>query len=400
MSEQLEEVGSQPPPRRFRQLGRLLWPLFAIGAIVALGPLALLTVIAETRGGRLAGFWALATLGMLVLSMAAFRSQRPWSWAVGLVILAGLWAWLGWQAIVNAPPGRSSSEYGVLQSRFLGEGNLRRHSPLNLIPEVDQVKLAVTLMSRLVPWMKRDHASRLRQIATRLALEAEMQPDQRELGSVSYLAVDELIGRSFDAGHYYAYVPKPRAGEKLGAIVFLHGNGGNLKLFAWAWRAFAEEARFAIICPTYGFGFWGEEGAATVERVRRDALEHFPIDHDRVYLGGISDGGNGVTRTGRRYPHAYRGLIYFSPTMRRDELGSDAFSRGWAGRPVLVFQGDRDWNVPKKSVDPAIDLLREQGCRVTYSVFPGEDHFLFFARSRELFDAIRRWMASEEAAPR
>ena len=101
-----------------------------------------------------------------------------------------------------------------------------------------------------------------------------------------------------------------------------------------------------------------------------------------------------MTRSALAHPGRYRSLIYVSPTMRLDELGSPAFEAGWKGRPVLVFQGDRDVNVPKATVDPAVDRLRGLGVDVDYRVFPDEDHFLFFARRAELFDAIGVWMAN------
>ena len=63
------------------------------------------------------------------------------------------------------------------------------------------------------------------------------------------------------------------------------------------------------------------------------------------------------------------------------------------------MHGGRDWNVPKATVDPAVDVLRAQGGDVTYVVDPEEDHFLFFARCEELFEQIRRRMNQVERAP-
>ena len=133
-----------------------------------------------------------------------------------------------------------------------------------------------------------------------------------------------------------------------------------------------------------------------VDRVWADASRRWPIDPRRVYLAGLSDGGVGVTRSGLAHPGRYRGLIYFSPTMRLDELARPEFVEGWKGRPIRVFQGDRDWSVSKSTVDPAVDLLRRQGSAVEYDVFPGEDHFLFFSRRPEIFERLGAWMAGIE----
>jgi pimeloyl-ACP methyl ester carboxylesterase len=254
------------------------------------------------------------------------------------------------------------------------------------------VKLGATIGSRLIPGIDHAHARRIRVETNRLYREVEADEAGKTLPSVAHLALAELTGRPFDAGHYFAYIPPRVEGERLGAIIFLHGNAGNLKILPWTWRPLADSRRLAIICPTFGFGMWGEGGASAADRVINDALQRFPIDPTRVYLAGISDGGNGVTRTAATYPARFRGLIYISPTMRVDELTAPNFAEAWRGRPVLVFQGDNDVNVRKKDVDPAVDRLRDMDVDVTYKVYPGEDHFLFFGRTAELCEAISAWM--------
>jgi pimeloyl-ACP methyl ester carboxylesterase len=171
-------------------------------------------------------------------------------------------------------------------------------------------------------------------------------------------------------------------------LIFLHGNAGNHKVMAWAWKPFADKYKIAIICPTFGFGFWDDGGVEAVERVYQHAMSAQSIDPARVWLGGISDGGKGVTRSATAYPEHYRGLIYLSPTMILAEVGSASFLDCWKGRHILVFQGEADHSVLLRDVDPAIALMRAGGIAVSYHTFPGEDHFLFFARRVEIFDQI------------
>ena len=200
--------------------------------------------------------------------------------------------------------------------------------------------LGAAILTRLDPWMSTRHARRIRGVLGGLYDEMEAVPGTRSLGTVVNLAMAELLGGSFrNSGHYYAYVPENRPGERLGMIVFLHGNAGNHKVMAWAWKPFADRYKVAIVCPTFGFGFWGEGGVEAVERSREHALDTLPIDPGLVWLGGISDGGKGVTRTAAEHPERYRGLIYLSPTMLPDEVGSRPFLDGWKGRPALIFQG-------------------------------------------------------------
>jgi pimeloyl-ACP methyl ester carboxylesterase len=280
----------------------------------------------------------------------------------------------------------------VLRSFVLGDERLMRPGVLGSVPEIDVVKLGTALFTRLIPGISAKHAQRIRRETLRLYREVN---DRGDVPSVYHLGGLELLGRRFDAGNYFAYVPASDPCKRLGAIVFLHGNGGNFTIMPWVWRAFAETHRYAIIAPTYGFGFWGEGGVEAVERVVDDALIRLPIDPKRLYLAGLSDGGNGVTRSGRAHPDRYQGLIYVSPTMRLDEVGSPAFVAGWKGRPVLVIQGDADRNVRKADVDPAVASLVKSGVGVTYRVFAGEDHFLFLGRSDEVFRVIADWIETD-----
>jgi predicted esterase len=370
---------------------RVLVGLLATIAFLVLAPAALLCGMAETRTGRLFGLLGFACLGVVVAAQGWGWTGRAKARWVTLGVSAAAVVGLGLMILSVRAPDGTGGNVG-LRSVVLGPSDRMRPGFLGRLPEIDAVKLMARLGTTFNPWMTSPHARRIREITLRLEREVEADPAGRTLPNVGDLALAELMGHPFDAGHYYAYVPPHDPDERLGMLVFLHGNGGNLKIKPWAWRPFADVHRFAIVAPTYGFGFWGKGGAEAVERAVADALLRLPIDESRVYLAGFSDGGNGVTRAGLLGDRRYRGLIYVSPTLRLDEVGSPAFADAWRGRPVLVLQGDADVNVRKADVDPAVDLMRAAGIDVTYRVFAGEDHFLFFGRSGEVFELVSEWM--------
>mgnify|MGYP002779343929 CR=1 FL=1 len=132
----------------------------------------------------------------------------------------------------------------------------------------------------------------------------------------------------------------------------------------------------------------GEDGPARVGR-----LAAFDADPERVFLAGLSQGGAGVGRAGRATPERYAGLIFVSPEMERGVLGSPEFLDGWKGRPVLVIQGERDWNVLPRTVDAACELLEAGGLRVAQHRDPDAGHFLFFAKLDEVFAVIEGWVS-------
>jgi pimeloyl-ACP methyl ester carboxylesterase len=362
-----------------------------------LGPISILIAVGETKPGRIFGLLAATTFVFCVIvAFILVRREPP---RKSLIVAASLLAIVavGEIAAIRSLRRRvkdNDAQFG-LHSIFLSPINGKSVRYTEYVPEIDQLKLTATFITG-VPIVSRARANRIRSVVLELTRSIENDPTARDLGSVAGLAAAELFDRPFDRGHYYAYVPQSEPGETLPAIVFLHGNAGNYKIMPWVWRTFAEKNRYIIICPTFGFGFWNEGGTEAVERARIDACARFAIDVNRIYLGGISDGGKGTTRSAAAHPENYRGLIYISPTMLLNELSAPAFVAAWKDRPIFIAQGDADWNVPKKTVDPAVELLKRQGSRTTYDVYPGEDHFLFFARRDVLLETIHRWIDANE----
>ncbi len=165
--------------RALRVARRVLGVAFALLGISLLGPLALLVVVAETTSGRLVGVLAIVLISMILLLATLTRSfGHPWLWAAALVVLSGAAIAVVLILYGRVPPGTSTSEYG-LQSYFVGPMGYRAHALLNMLPEIDQVKLGVTIATRVVPWMDRDKARRIRAITLRLDREIESDPTAR-----------------------------------------------------------------------------------------------------------------------------------------------------------------------------------------------------------------------------
>lgn len=374
---------------RGRSLLRSARQLPAIGLAGSILPLALLSILAETRPGRWLGLLSVVLLAGLAAGFSPWRdSWRLWAGLAGLTVAAAL----GLAAAARVRPAVPDSVHRGLLAFEAGRPGPVWARSYGVLPEIDLVKLGAQVVSRVVPWVRPDHCRRIREVTLAHYREVEADPNGRALAPVYHLALAELLGLDFDTGHYYVYLPRAEPGEALGAVVFLHGNAGNFKVLPWAWRRLAEEKRLAIVCPTFGYGLWDEGGVEAVERVRSDAVARLGLDAGRIYLAGLSDGGKGVTRTATAHPDAYRGLIYLSPTMLLDELADPRFVAAWAGRPVLVATGGLDWNVRPETVAPAVDRLRDAGCLVESLFDPEEDHFYFFGRLDFLLDRIGGWM--------
>ncbi|MEW5869571.1 MAG: hypothetical protein AB1894_09875 [Chloroflexota bacterium] len=342
------------------------------------------------RGAALAGLSLASLPGCLYLGNRPCRGQRAWKTAS---ILLGLWVLAaGAGLLLAAPPGQSRPGAPVSQYWSSG-GSFQRYALANLAPEAEQVNLGFQVMPYLDPLFTPQQAQRVSQFTLALYREMDRQPDFRRLGSALGYAYTDWLGQPFEAGHYFLYVPANHPEGLLPAILFLHGSAGSFKAYTWAWAKLAESQGYVIIAPSFGFGDWrqvaGEQAAlAALE----DAQKHAPIDMQRVYLAGLSNGGLGVSLLADHAPKLFRGLIWLSPVIATEVISSSAFQRKWAGRSVLVLTGAADERVPVGYVEEQVQRMRAGGVYVTYYAYPGEDHFLFFARLEEVLDKIAHWL--------
>jgi pimeloyl-ACP methyl ester carboxylesterase len=366
-------------------------------AAVLFAPLALvLLAYHESLSGLLSG---LSILCLLAIPMSVVWATRRvvikrlrFTPLVALIVAFIL---LCTGLCVVSPPGTAGRDSRV-GSHFPGPMDYRRYSIWNLIPEIDQVKLGIKVAPLADPIIDWDQARRIERITMPLYREMEANDDYARLGSVMNYAYRELAGMPFDSGHFYQFVPEHEPGERLPAIIFLHGSAGNFKVYLWVWEKFAHERRFIVLCPSFGFGNWEQPGGSeAVRRVRQHAIGELDADAERIYLVGLSNGGRGVARVGTAAPHDYCGLVFISGVVESSVLLTDGFVRGWRQRPMLVIHGASDDRIPAPAVQDVGDALADRGVDLRWRIIPDEDHFLFFSRTDDVFREIDQWLEKD-----
>ena len=140
----------------------------------------------------------------------------------------------------------------------------------------------------------------------------------------------------FRTGHYYVFLPETSGGERHPCLVFLHGMGGNIKPCLWVLSKLSSRTKCAVIAPTFGLGNWDRpDGADFVVDVAREALATLPLDPERVFLMGYSNGGMGVTRAAVKEPRLFKGLIYLSPVTEDEFFSMPEFLTRKSDRKIL-----------------------------------------------------------------
>ena len=198
---------------------------------------------------------------------------------------------------------------------------------------------------------------------------------------------------------YQLYVPAGYAGptQRWPVILFLHGAGergadGLLQTSVGLPAAIrSTPARYPaiVVMPQApADSLWlGQPGQAAMAALDR-TLAEFRTDPDRVYLTGMSMGGNGTWSLAYEFPERFAAVVpvcgFISPLPvlpgTRPIVPADsgdafaAIARRLRGVPVWIFHGEVDPLVPVSESRRAADALRAAGADVRYTELLGTGH--------------------------
>lgn len=226
-------------------------------------------------------------------------------------------------------------------------------------------------------------------------LYAEMNADSEfaAVGSALPAIYREMSFEEFRDGHYFHYIPKNVNRTKPApALVFLHGSGGNFKVYLWLLSKVADELGYTLIAPTFGMGNWEKRGAYdAITAAIRDAGKHAAIDPERIHLMGLSNGGKGVCLAESQPGPRFRSLILLSAVFHNNIKPAELAER-LKPRPVLVISGGNDDRVPWDYVSGYAAKLKAGGLDVETRLFEHDDHFLFFRQRDKVLEEITKWL--------
>jgi predicted esterase len=371
----------------------------AAGLVGCAMGLHLLLTSHRVEGRLFAAAGSSLALAVLCAAFACWRPRRRWLHAA----LAAVVAFGGFLALLLArtPDGRAAPDARVCH-RYVGGGwHFQAHSLGNLLPELDQFRAGFPLISALDPLFTRQQARALADLTTAIYDELEADPDFHALGSAMPEAYAELLGRDFEHGHYFLYVPSgaDRATPRP-ALVFLHGSGGNFKAYTWLLAQVADRVGCVLVAPSFGMGDWREpDTSRVVEAALDDAARDIPLDRSRLHLVGLSNGGLGVSQAGASIGSRFQSLTFLSPVIDTRAIASAEFTRNWRGRPIRILTGADDDRVPLDFVLQAADTLRSGGADLDLRTVENADHFLLFSHRTEVLRQIEDWLAPLLAPP-
>lgn len=180
-----------------------------------------------------------------------------------------------------------------------------------------------------------------------------------------------------------------RPGERRPLIVYLHGAISSQALpnierssRRSVMNKLADEGGYYIL---YVFG---QRGAGWFDRIGTEMIlgeleavkATYPIDSDRVFLGGFSDGASGTLYMATTCPTPFAGFIALNGSISvAANLGtSPVYVENLNGRPLYVVNTLSDFLYPVKMMQPTVDYMRRYHSGIIYRTPEGNHDPRYF----------------------
>lgn len=171
---------------------------------------------------------------------------------------------------------------------------------------------------------------------------------------------------------YMQYVP-PGIRAPAPLLVFLHGSGEaghDLSVVTahgpWDYVRSHADSPFVVVAPQLDVDQeWPPE---LVKAVIDKALATLPLDHDRVYVTGLSRGGGGTWDFAMKYPCMVAAI---APVSGYSNLKQPRVLKGVG---IWAFHGAKDDVVPPADEQALIAAARAAGIDVNYTLYPEGNH--------------------------
>jgi len=198
---------------------------------------------------------------------------------------------------------------------------------------------------------------------------------------------------------YSLYVPGSAQGEQpLPMIVILHGMGGRGDLTLQSWRKRLND-EFIILCPSYPIGAWWTLSAEElVLQLIRETKMRVPVDPNRIFLAGLSNGALGTYMIGAFYPDYFAGVIPIAGAISEPHYLH--FLINLTHTPVYSIQGQYDPIFPIQFSHRINKILTDMKYPVTYREHTekGTAHGGHFLPESEV-PALLEWLREQQREP-
>jgi len=180
--------------------------------------------------------------------------------------------------------------------------------------------------------------------------------------------------------------------------VVLHGMGGQGDATLQRWHARLGE-EFIILCPSYPIGAWWTLSAEElVLQLIRETRIKYPVDPNRIFIAGLSNGALGAFMIGMFYPDYFAGIVPIAGAISEPHYLH--FLVNLANTPLYSVQGVFDPIFPIKASRRIHKILTDMKYPVTYREHSeqGSAHGGHFLPESEV-PALVDWLREQRREP-
>ena len=192
---------------------------------------------------------------------------------------------------------------------------------------------------------------------------------------------------------YALYVPD-LVSPDMPMIVIMHGMGGSGANTIQKWVERLED-KFVILCPTYPMGAWWSQNAENfVLQLINGIRAKYPIDPNRIFLSGLSNGAIGAYLMGMFYPDRFAGVVPIAGGITKRLM---SFLVNLNNTPMYVIQGEFDPIFPIELTRRTYKILSDFKSPVIYREHKerGAAHGGHFLPESEV-PALVEWLAKQK----
>lgn len=203
---------------------------------------------------------------------------------------------------------------------------------------------------------------------------------------------------------YFWFQPAPPypEGLKFPLVLVLHGAPGNSYAAKFLVAPQMQKAYPAFIVvpvlPERQLWAGSHPAAAKGEGIHdavaliMDIVAKYPVDINRIYVIGCSDGGTGTFGAVTYYPDLFAGAVAIAGSWNPEQAPK------MTGVPLVAMHGADDRVIPPDSARDTIGLIKQYGGQAFYSEFPGQGHNCPAAHyyAAQTWD----WLFSQKKAPK
>lgn len=209
------------------------------------------------------------------------------------------------------------------------------------------------------------------------------------------LEAQQAVQKFVTETNYLLYLPdnyKSDTTTKWPLLLFLHGGGESgddiQKVKAHGPPKLADQGKkfpFIIVSPQSNGGGWDNEN---LYRLLQSVKKNYRVDHQRIYVTGLSMGGYGTWSLAMKHPEEFAAI---APV-----CGGGDTADAWKLRNIAVwcFHGSKDDVVPPSASENMVKAARRYNPIVRFTLYPDANHNSWDVTYSN--DSLYHWMLSKK----